>query len=317
MACPRRKRMPAARRAIIAAAFAAAALPIAASGQRRVGNTADTARTKASLMAADTALARAAARKGATAVLDAAAADAAILIPGYPILRADAARDALVKRYATPASYEWKPMHAVASIDGHFGCTMGFATYRAAPNDSAGTRRGVYATCWERTGGGDWRVVAHQRNEPTNAPDTGTAWTLPAPPRSATVGFRGNARSETRDADADFATLALGAAGPGPAFARFIAADGILLAPPEFPRGPRGVELAFEGFPPGQVLTWEPMRAFGRGGGGLAFTVGHSVRRARDGTTGGAESRSKYLTVWRQRDDGRWEYIVDFGSPRP
>jgi hypothetical protein len=28
------------------------------------------------------------------------------------------------------------------------------------------------------------------------------------------------------------------------------------------------------------------------------------------------ETRNKYFTVW-QRDDGRWEFIPDFGSPRP
>jgi ketosteroid isomerase-like protein len=126
----------------------------------------------------------------------------------------------------------------------------------------------------------------------------------------------GDAKTETQNADADFAKLASLPAGPGPAFARFIADDGILLAPPNFPAGPRGIEVVFEGFPPDRVLAWEPMRAFGGGGAGLAFTVGHSVRRARDGSATG-ESRSKYLTVWRQRDDGRWEYILDFGSPRP
>lgn len=282
----------------------------------QIASSADTTRTKASLMAADTALARVAARKGATALLDAASPDAAILIPGHPILRADAARDALVRRYGPPASYEWRPLHAVASVDGRFGCTMGFATYRSAPNDTVGRRRGVYATCWERTSAGAWRIAAHQRNEPANAPDTGATWTPATLPHSATVGFRGDARSGTQNADADFARVAFATAGPRPAFAQFIADDGILFSPPNFPVGPRGVELAFEGFPATQVLTWDPMRAFGKGGGGLAYTVGHSVRRARDGAADD-ESRSKYLTVWRQRADGRWEYILDFGSPRP
>lgn len=304
-------------RGIMVCALVAAGLPALAAAQRRVDGQrgADTTQTKASLMAADTTLARAAARQGATAVLDAAAPGAAILFAGHPILRADAARGPFVRRYGSPASYTWKPVHAVASIDGRFGCTMGFATYRAAPNDTAGSRRGVYATCWERTSARKWRIVAHQRNEP-NAPDTGAAWTLAAPPHSATVGFRGDARRETQKADADFATLALEPAGPGPAFSRFTADDGILLSPPNFPVGPRGMERVFADFPANQVLTWEPMRTFGGGSGGLAFTVGHSARRARDGTAGG-EQRSKYLTVWRQRGDGRWEYILDFGSPRP
>jgi ketosteroid isomerase-like protein len=303
-------------RGLATVAIVASVLPTLATAQLRMANGADTTRTKASLMAADADLANATTRQGATVVLEAAAPDAAILIPGHPILRADGARDALVRRYGSPASYEWKPAHAVASIDGRFGCTMGFATHRSASPDTIGRRRGVYATCWERTGTGNWRVVAHQRNDLPNAPDTGSVWTLAMPPHSATVGFRGDAKTETQNADADFARLAYGASGPGPAFARYIAADGVLLAPPEFPRGPAGVERVFEGFPAERVLEWEPMRSFGRGSGGLAYTVGHAVRRARDGTSDG-ESRSKYLTVWRQRDDGRWEYILDFGSPRP
>ena len=282
----------------------------------RIVASADTAQTRASLIAADRALAEASARKGVSALLDVAAPDAAILIPGQPILRADSAREALVRRYGSLASYEWKPAHAVASVDGRFGCTMGFAIHRAAPNDSADRRRGVYATCWERTTGSRWRVVGHQRNEPGNAADTGATWALTSPPHSATVAFRGDAKVETQDADAEFAKLGDRPSGPGPAFAQYIAPDGILFAPPNFPAGPSSMERVFEGFPADRVLAWEPMRAFGAGSGGLAFTVGHAVRRAREGNPNG-EVRSKYFTVWRQRDDGRWEFILDFGSPRP
>ena len=62
-------------------------------------------------------------------------------------------------------------------------------------------------------------------------------------------------------------------------------------------------------------LLWQPMRSFGAGSGGLAFTVGHSVTRRVDGT--GTEAHGKFLTIWRENPDGTWSYIFDLGSPRP
>jgi hypothetical protein len=58
------------------------------------------------------------------------------------------------------------------------------------------------------------------------------------------------------------------------------------------------------------------MRSSGRGSGGLAFTVGNAYRRIRDGDRL-PNSGSKYLTIWRQRPDEAWEWIVDFGTSRP
>lgn len=272
---------------------------------------ADTTDTKASLLAADAALAENAERHGVRALIGTAAPGAAILIAGHPILRADAATDALHARYGAPSAYSWQPRHALASADGRFGCTVGTARYR----DSVGTRRGVYTTCWERQANGEWRIVALQRSEAPSLPDTAT-WREPPRPHSATRSLGGTPLRAAQDADAAFARYALGTGGPGPAFARYAAEDGILLAPPDFPRGPAAIEAGFARFPTDKFLIWEPMREFGGGSGGLAVTVGHAFRRARDGS-GPMEGKSKYLTIWRQRADGGWEYVLDFGTSRP
>jgi hypothetical protein len=62
------------------------------------------------------------------------------------------------------------------------------------------------------------------------------------------------------------------------------------------------------------MLLWGPTRDLGDGAGGLAFTVGDAERKNASGVVLG---RTKYFTVWRLDDDGRWRWIFDLGSPRP
>ena len=33
-----------------------------------------------------------------------------------------------LERYGAPSTFSWRPIHAVASIDGKFGCTTGFCS---------------------------------------------------------------------------------------------------------------------------------------------------------------------------------------------
>jgi ketosteroid isomerase-like protein len=227
---------------------------------------------------------------------------------------ASAFRSGVTQSSAATASFVWRPTSAIASTDGRFGCTYGVATYPpATASDSA--IAGVYATCWRRDSDGQWRIVAHQHNQRVEiAGGDWPTWSLRVRPHSAVYAFVGDAGQEAQLADADFAKLAAGEWGPGPAFSRFIGDDGLLFGPPEFPSGPGGAERAFAEFPPGRVLAWGPLAGFGSGG--LAVTVGHASTHSR--VAGAADlSRSKYLTIWRQRADGRWEYVLDFGSGRP
>jgi ketosteroid isomerase-like protein len=279
----------------------------------------DTTRTIAELLAADSTLARATQSEGAAAFLDRLEADAAVLFPGQPILSGAAgARSAYLARYADPSVHSWTPLHAVASMDGRFGCTVGVTRFWSASDTTRAEHRGMYTTCWRQASDRSWRIVGHQRNDgPAVAADTKVPLMQPAP-HSAVSAAGSDPRRAAQDADAAFAALGAEPAGPGPAFAKYAASDAMLLGAAEVPRGPTEIAAGFAQYPSTRVITWEPARDFGAGSGGLAFTVGHSTNGPRAGQTkAGPTSHGKYLTVWRQEPDGRWLYVFDLGSPRP
>lgn len=278
----------------------------------------DTTATKNAILAADRALAAQTARDGATAFIDALGPNATVLFPGQPILKgASAARAPFVARYGAPSSYSWNPVHAVASTDGTFGCTMGYSRFHSALDSVKAEHRGIYITCWMKDSKGKWRVAGTQRADtPQEVPFFVDSVTLPGGPHSATISRGRNDLAASQDADSLFAMLGAEAAGPGPAFMKYAANDGMVLGGGEFPRGPEKIGAAFQGYPADRVITWRPMSDVGAGSGGLAFTVGHSMSGPRAGKAG-LTITNKYFTVWRQEPDGRWLYIFDLGSPRP
>lgn len=288
-----------------------AALSSAAAAQKP-----DTAATKAAVLEADRALASHVASKGASAFLSALDPNAAVLFPGQPIRAgAAAARTPFLARYGSPSAYTWSPVHAVASTDGKVACTMGYSHFTNALDSIKTPRVGTYLTCWKKTGG-KWRVIGTQRaDSPPKAPVLADSSSLPLGPHSATVSIGKRPLRGAQDADSVFAAMGALPAGPGPAFARYSAEDAFLLGGDEFPRGPRQISAAFDGYPADRVISWMPMWNVGYGSGGLAFTVGHATSGPRAGKTG-TTSYNKYFTVWRQAPDGRWLYIFDLGSAR-
>ncbi len=277
----------------------------------------DTATTKAALMAADRALAARVETAGPRAFLAALEADAAVLFPGRPILRGAArSQRPFLARYDRPSSYTWSPVHAVASTDGQFGCTVGFSRFTNAADTSHSQKRGTYLTCWRRDAGGDWRIAGHERNDsPGRPPVLADGSTISFAPHSATVSLGGPGVRATQEADAAFARLGSEADGPGPAFVRYAATDAVVLSGARFPHGLTEIAAAFDGFPADQIIRWNPMRSFGAGSGGLTYTVGHSSSGPRVATAGKTQL-NKYMTVWRQNPDGRWVYIFDLGTSR-
>src|SRR4051812_35444222 len=98
---------------------------------------ADTAATKAAVIAADKALAERVAKEGAAVYLSALNDDAAVLFPGQPILKGEKeSRAAFLARYGSPSSYTWNPVHAVASTDGKLACTMGYSHFTNAADST-------------------------------------------------------------------------------------------------------------------------------------------------------------------------------------
>jgi ketosteroid isomerase-like protein len=290
-------------RTILMVAVSAAAL-----GAQR----ADTTATKAALLARDRALSAEAVDRGAGALLEALALDGTMNIPGEPIHRGVVdARASFLARYGDARTHvEWTPQHAIVSLDGRLGCTIGVIRMRAESDTTRAPRGGRYITCWTRAADGRWQVAAHARNgeNPATPPP---AASLGAAPHSATTSRGAGALRAIQDADAAFAKLAVDS-GPGIAFARFAAGDAMLLGGrPVPPRGPAEIRAVFEAGPL-SAYSWAPVRALGVAGGGLGFTIGESVV-----IQNGQASRGKYLTVWRQEADGRWRYVFDLGSARP
>jgi len=272
----------------------------------------DTTATKAALLARDRALAAAAIDRGATALLEALALDAPVNIPGEPIHRGVGdTRASFLKRYGDAGTHvEWTPQHAVASLDGRLGCTVGVTRMRVEGDTAKDPRGGRYITCWTTGTDGTWQVAAHARNgEAQGGPASALA--LDRPPHSATAARGTVTLRAIQDADAAFAKFA-GDSGPAAAFAQYAADDAMLLGGrPVPPRGPSEIRAVFAGGPP-SAYAWAPVRTLGAATGGLGFTIGESTV-----TQNGQVSRGKYLTVWRQEGDGRWRYIFDLGSPRP
>jgi ketosteroid isomerase-like protein len=118
------------------------------------------------------------------------------------------------------------------------------------------------------------------------------------------------------DADRAFGRFSADSGGPAGAFARWIAADGMMLgARPAPVRGPDQARQAFATFPPTGRFEWEPIDslALASRDGSLGLTVGE----ARIAPTPSAPSYSKYLTVWRREGDGTYKFVFDIGSDRP
>jgi ketosteroid isomerase-like protein len=278
---------------------------------------ADTSATKAAIIAADRALAVETGRKGQDALLGALEPDAGVLIPGERILKGAAeARSPITARYASPSYYSWSPVHAIAGNDGKFGCTMGYSQFANARDSVTTAHPGVYLTCWRKAKNGQWRIAGMQRADtPGGVPAFADSTFLPGGPGSSAYSS-GDQVTAPQDADSAFAMEGALAAGPGPAFARYAAADAMMLGGPEFPRGPDQIAAAFNGYSPERVITWRPRRDLGAGSGGVAYTAGNSISGPRPGKTS-PSYYNKYMTVWRQNSDGRWLYVFDLGSPRP
>ena len=282
-----------------------AVLPLALDAQ-------DTTSAKATLLAAD----RSSASIEAT-LAQVLAVDASVLFPALEILRGRAAYAPHIAAVMNgPAGRPaWTPVHAVVSRDGAFGCTTGVLHLTAS--DSTQPTTGRYAACWQRERDGAWRMLALSRAsapaQVTSLPDT-----IPgAPGSTGTSSPRAmDAAAEMTAADRSFARFSADSGGPGGAFARWIAPDGMMLGARAVPvRGKEQARRAFAGFPSTGFFEWGPIAELSRASsdGSLGFTIGE----ARIASTPADVSYSKYLTIWRRESDGSYRFVFDIGSDRP
>jgi len=118
------------------------------------------------------------------------------------------------------------------------------------------------------------------------------------------------------EADRVFGRFSADSGGPGGAFSRWIAEDGMMLGARAEPvRGPEQARQAFATFPATGHFAWAPIEALTQSAadGSLGFTIGE----ARIAPSPAAVTYSKYLTVWRRERDGRYRWVFDTGSDRP
>ncbi|MEP6833300.1 MAG: hypothetical protein ABJB74_07890 [Gemmatimonas sp.] len=278
---------------------------------------ADTTTTKASLLKADSTLTQLLLTIGPNALIDLLEPNAAVLMAEQPILRGPKeARAPLLQRYSKPSQYTWHVMHAIANTSGDFGCTVGIIRFTNAADAKPVERGGVYEACWKRNESGQWRIVGLQSQDDPGRPVLYLAGqALTKAPHSATVSSPGNPLPEVLDADTRFASMAAAPAGATPAFLNFAATDAISMIAPDSARGHEEIARLFGNDAGKFALLWNPDHSFGAGSGGLAFTVGRSVRMPIDGQAF-PERHGKFLTIWRQNSDGSWSWILDLGSLR-
>lgn len=266
----------------------------------------DTTAAKSSVLDAD--------RASAAALARVLAPQASVLLPDLGIMTGRTNYRTDVLRDATRGMMR-VPIHAIVSGDGAFGCTTG--VLRLAGADTTRPATGRYAACWRRGRNGSWRMLAFSAAYAAPAlrvlPDTIAG----APGSTGTRGLRGERAARAMvEADRAFAQFSADSGGPAGAFARWIAADGMMLSARPAPvRGSDQVRQAFAAFPQGGRFEWAPVDslAVASRDGSLGFTIG----QARIAPSPEAVSFSKYLTVWRREADGAYRFIFDIGSERP
>jgi ketosteroid isomerase-like protein len=204
-----------------------------------------------------------------------------------------------------PPFTAWQPVGGGISRDQLTGYTFGIAV-RAQP-EVPGTLIERYIAVWSRGRAGPWRMIAYCEVTPgslSRIPGEGA----PAVAASA-------AAQALILVDSNFGERA-SAMGPGAAMREYLSDDGVLLATTQLVVGPRA---AFDYFQSRRSfsISWVPRDARLAASGDLGFTIGDAVSTSL-GPTGAATQRfTKYLTVWRKDEGGRWRVVVTGANDRP
>lgn len=310
--------------ALAVASAGGADIALAAPPAVAPGDSAPRDSATAALLAADRAHAAASVRGPVDGFAAALTDDAVLLWPTRPVARGRAAATALLAAIpdAERRAMTWTPSFADLSADGTRGYSWGEGR-RVMPAAGGATMALFrYIAFWRRQDGGAWRVAAWVLipGPPDSTADAGKP---PVPPTAAAVpaacaaaapvpmpGLADlDARLQLIDVDGDFATFAA-AQGPGPAFAAWVAGNGVTFGGPAVRCGPDAVRAAPWGGP--GSLTWTPRLAEVAPSGDLGFTVGVATSR-----TGERTSHSKYLTIWKRQPGGAWRFVVDGGNAAP
>jgi ketosteroid isomerase-like protein len=105
--------------------------------------------------------------------------------------------------------------------------------------------------------------------------------------------------------------------GAAQAFYEFLAPDGVTLSAGEPPiRGREAIKVHFAVGPQG-FFTWQPIAADVSGSGDIGYSWGTANFQTKGPDDKPRIVYSKYVTVWRKQNNGRWKVVLFSTSPSP
>jgi ketosteroid isomerase-like protein len=105
--------------------------------------------------------------------------------------------------------------------------------------------------------------------------------------------------------------------GAAQAFYEFVLPEAINLSGGEPPiRGRDAIKVHLAAGPQG-FFTWQPTAADVSGSGDLGYTWGSAIFQGKGPDDKPRIIYSKYLTVWKRQNNGRWKVVVFSSSPSP
>jgi ketosteroid isomerase-like protein len=135
----------------------------------------------------------------------------------------------------------------------------------------------------------------------------------PAPPPEVDLEAERNALLE---ADLSFSRMSE-EKGAAQAFYEFVAPEAINLSAGEPPiRGRDAIKIHLSAGPQG-FFTWQPAAADVARSGDMGFTWGTAVFQGKGADEKPRINYSKYVTVWRKQNNGRWKVVLFSTSPSP
>lgn len=172
--------------------------------------------------------------------------------------------------------------------------------------------------CTSITGGNKGKPVEKVASVPVATPTNAVTTPKPEPvtaPVPVALDVEAE-RSSLLEADLSFSRRSE-EKGAAQAFYEFLAPDGVTLSAGEPPiRGREAIKVHFAVGPQG-FFTWQPIAADVSGSGDVGYTWGTANFQTKGSDDKPRIVYSKYVTVWRKQNGGRWKVVLFSTSPSP
>jgi ketosteroid isomerase-like protein len=172
--------------------------------------------------------------------------------------------------------------------------------------------------CTSLTTGHKGRPVERIASAPVEAPTNAVATPKPepvTPPAPVALDVEAE-RNSLLEADLSFSRRSE-EKGASQAFYEFLAPDGVTLSAGEPAiRGREAIKVHLAAGPQG-FFTWQPIAADVSGSGDVGYTWGTANFQTKGPDDKPRIVYSKYVTVWRKQNSGRWKVVLFSTSPSP